>query len=246
MKAKQHLGPYLLIGALLALAGCGGGGGRDGEAQTLDASQLASVASARVIAPGAVCPAGGIQVDTGIDENGNGILDRGETWIYTATYAVTATDVNGSTATTTFPLDVAAALSATNVPAPLTELVRDADHARHLRDAGGDGLVIRHAALHLSGLTVHGIGVDSDMGVCAENGIHELRAESRPHCQRGNQCKHRERDADQADPGHDADPALGAPRAQVTPGERAFDLSERRGSCHPGLTSDDLVERRLQ
>ena len=38
----------------------------------------ATVASATPIAPGAICANGGIQVDTGIDENGNGLLDSDE------------------------------------------------------------------------------------------------------------------------------------------------------------------------
>ena len=78
MKVNQHLRPCLLLGPLLVLTACGGGGGGDGRAQSVDASQLASVALARVITPGSICPAGGIQVDTGIDENGNGILDDSE------------------------------------------------------------------------------------------------------------------------------------------------------------------------
>ena len=49
------------------------------------------------------------------------------------------------------------------------------------------------------------------MGVGAEDRVDELGPEARAHRERGNQREDRERDADEADPGHHADTALGAP-----------------------------------
>lgn len=60
----------------LALIACGGSSSPDDD--KIEATQLSTVASARVIVPGAECPAGGIVVDSGIDENGNGELDASE------------------------------------------------------------------------------------------------------------------------------------------------------------------------
>lgn len=43
-----------------------------------DTPSFSSVASTRTVAPGIECPNGGIQVDSGIDENANGVLDDSE------------------------------------------------------------------------------------------------------------------------------------------------------------------------
>jgi hypothetical protein len=58
---------------LLALVGCAGSstsGGSQGRPSVAVATS--------VIPPGSTCPNGGIQVDSGIDDNGNGVLDPGE------------------------------------------------------------------------------------------------------------------------------------------------------------------------
>ena len=65
--------------ALSTLAACGGGGGSsDDSNNTTVSNNPSSTISNRVILPGAECVAGGIQVDSGIDDNGNGILDPAE------------------------------------------------------------------------------------------------------------------------------------------------------------------------
>ncbi len=66
----------VLAGAVLMLGGCGGGGKGNGEDET--DTNASTVAVAEVIPPGAECPAGGIRVESGIDDNGNGVLDANE------------------------------------------------------------------------------------------------------------------------------------------------------------------------
>lgn len=64
--------------SLLALA-CGGGGGGGGGTNPPPAPLRGSVVTAtRPQAAGAACPNGGILVDAGIDDNGNGLLDAAE------------------------------------------------------------------------------------------------------------------------------------------------------------------------
>lgn len=70
----------LIVPALsvpLFLAGCGGGDdGSDSSGPTTGAPSVAARATAT--GPTAQCPAGGVQVATGIDENRNGVLDDDE------------------------------------------------------------------------------------------------------------------------------------------------------------------------
>jgi len=69
--------PVLLL-FVLSLSACGGGGGgEEGEGEGGDVEN-SSAALTKVIMPGAECAAGGIQVDSGIDDNGNGLLDAAE------------------------------------------------------------------------------------------------------------------------------------------------------------------------
>lgn len=60
----------------LALTACGGGGGNGGDAEVN--AQPSTVHATAIIAPGPECPAGGVSVDSGIDDNGNGVLDAAE------------------------------------------------------------------------------------------------------------------------------------------------------------------------
>lgn len=73
-----RLGAFMLTGMLMA---CGGGSG-GGESQTAERSsteRFAVAAATQVIPDGDVdCPNGGVLVETGIDENGNGVLDPEE------------------------------------------------------------------------------------------------------------------------------------------------------------------------
>ncbi len=68
-----HSAAILVIG--LVLVSCGGGNERN---PAVSASDRSSAVATRAISPGAECPTGGIQVDSGIDENGNGKLDTSE------------------------------------------------------------------------------------------------------------------------------------------------------------------------
>jgi hypothetical protein len=65
----------LYLTLLVALAACGGGGGSSGDTVNKGNSVVSAASKA---APLDACPSGGIQVETGIDENGNGILDPAE------------------------------------------------------------------------------------------------------------------------------------------------------------------------
>ncbi len=78
LSSKPGSGLHLLLTvSLLALAACSGGGGSN---QSPDNAGIDSVAvrSKPLPAGDADCPNGGILVETGIDENGNGLLDDNE------------------------------------------------------------------------------------------------------------------------------------------------------------------------
>ena len=77
------------------------------------------------------------------------------------------------------------------------------------------------------------VGVDRDMGVGAEDRVHELLAEARADGERGDQREDGEGDADEADPGHHRDAALGALGAQVAPGDHPFVGGEGGGHRGP-------------
>lgn len=79
MPARLHLPHYVMGLSGLLLVACGGGGGSGGGDATSGTGTNSSAVSAQVvIPPGPECPAGGIRVDSGIDENGNGVLDDSE------------------------------------------------------------------------------------------------------------------------------------------------------------------------
>ncbi len=70
----------LLLSAMLIISGCSGGGGGGGSSaggNTVSAENSV-VTAVRNSAPVSACPQGGIQVDAGIDDNGNGVLDPAE------------------------------------------------------------------------------------------------------------------------------------------------------------------------
>ena len=62
--------------SVVILAGCGGGGGGTTGGDTTGAPSVVTKASSAVSAT--ICPTGGIQVDAGIDDNKNGVLDPAE------------------------------------------------------------------------------------------------------------------------------------------------------------------------
>ena len=67
----------ILLTLMLALNSCGGGSSDPEPQENNDSSSVA--ARTQPIAPGnANCPNGGVLVQTGIDENNNGILDDNE------------------------------------------------------------------------------------------------------------------------------------------------------------------------
>ena len=66
--------------------------------------------------------------------------------------------------------------------------------------------------------------VDGHMGIGAQDRGNKLVAKPGPHRQSDDQSRHRQRDPDQADPGHDADTAIGALGAQIAPCDEEFIL----------------------
>ncbi len=77
---KQFSKTIFLMVTSLTLYACGGGGGGSGSPPETTTTANSSVAAkSSVIAPGdAECAYGGVLVETGIDENGNGLLDDSE------------------------------------------------------------------------------------------------------------------------------------------------------------------------
>ncbi len=74
-RMAQWIGFLVLVPVI---ASCGGGGGGSSP-DTGSGGKPSVAAKTSVVAPGdADCPAGGILVETGIDENGNGVLDASE------------------------------------------------------------------------------------------------------------------------------------------------------------------------
>ncbi len=64
----------IFVMSLTLLSACSGGGGGGPP----DPTTTATAAIARVIAPGAECATGGVEIATGVDENGNGEIDNSE------------------------------------------------------------------------------------------------------------------------------------------------------------------------
>ena len=71
-------GQILIISVLgLVLSACGSGSG--GSVGVNNTSGNTSTAfAAKIIPPGAICPNGGVEIESGIDDNGNGVLDTVE------------------------------------------------------------------------------------------------------------------------------------------------------------------------
>ena len=71
-KNNNHLYLFILfLAASLFLSSCGE------DAQTTP-EELQSMMATTEIAPGDICAYGGVRIDTGIDENGDGELDEDE------------------------------------------------------------------------------------------------------------------------------------------------------------------------
>ncbi len=74
---RIRVGLLLVLGAVFLLSGCGGGsGGSTANVTTPGTHSIAASISTSV--PVSACPTGGIAVNTGIDTNGNGVLDASE------------------------------------------------------------------------------------------------------------------------------------------------------------------------
>ena len=65
------------------------------------------------------------------------------------------------------------------------------------------------------------------MCIRAKNSVDKFRPETRPHSQSSNQRHYRERDADQADPRHNAHTALSTARAQIAPRDHPLKAGKR-------------------
>ena len=76
MNASKALLSVLSISLTLLVSGCGGGG--DSTATPTSAGLNSVAAAVSASAPVSSCRNGGVQVDTGIDTNGNGVLDVAE------------------------------------------------------------------------------------------------------------------------------------------------------------------------
>ena len=74
----SRLAPACLVASVLFLAGCEGDDGADGSDGADGANGLNSLIAQTTIGTGTACIFGGIQVDSGLDDNGNGTLDAGE------------------------------------------------------------------------------------------------------------------------------------------------------------------------
>ena len=74
----SRIAPTCLVASLLLLAGCEGDDGADGTDGTNGTNGLNSLIAQTSIGTGTACIFGGIQVDSGLDDNGNGTLDAGE------------------------------------------------------------------------------------------------------------------------------------------------------------------------
>src|SRR5215470_2648818 len=68
----------LLLCALATLAGCGGGGGGSDSAPDTPTTMRKGIAAASAVPPGDTCKYGGTKVNSGLDNNGNGVLDDTE------------------------------------------------------------------------------------------------------------------------------------------------------------------------
>ena len=77
-KINRGLTAVLMILGVGVFAGCGGGGGSSDSGGSSATTTASSVVRTRAVATVPDCANGGIQVYTGIDRNGNGILDDGE------------------------------------------------------------------------------------------------------------------------------------------------------------------------
>ena len=77
---RSHAAPFLLATAVsLGLAGCGGGGNGAIVAPVLSAAAGSAVLVATATeAAGANCVAGGVRIKSGLDTNGNGVLEDSE------------------------------------------------------------------------------------------------------------------------------------------------------------------------
>ena len=105
-------------------------------------------------------------------------------------------------------------------------------HAGHRQQAGGQGGIIGNGAAGGPGITDRDTVIDRHMRVGAQDGIDKLCPKPRPHRQRGDQGEHRQRDADQRNPGHYADPAGRPFGPQVTPGNHPFKTGKGSGLGH--------------
>lgn len=76
MFATRYPAGAMAVFALLALAACGGDGSEHSSGS--DGGQPSVAANATAVAADGECAAGGVEVETGIDENGNGDLDAEE------------------------------------------------------------------------------------------------------------------------------------------------------------------------
>ncbi|MBU0729153.1 MAG: FG-GAP repeat protein, partial [Proteobacteria bacterium] len=75
---NKLLGSFVLGVVMLGMTACGGGGDSPPANDTLESKDNSSIVTATSVAPVSECPTGGITVDSGIDENGNGVLDADE------------------------------------------------------------------------------------------------------------------------------------------------------------------------
>ncbi|MCL1045880.1 choice-of-anchor I family protein [Shewanella electrodiphila] len=76
---KTNILPIAAIVSMMLLTGCDGDDGSDGSKGSDGINGLTSLLTTSSLASGhAICPFGGKQIDTGIDTNGNGILDSDE------------------------------------------------------------------------------------------------------------------------------------------------------------------------
>lgn len=86
---KRHFLKTIILPMSITLSACGGSGGGSSTSSVDSNEELpnietpskqynAIVINKRTAFSGALCPNGGVEVDTGVDTNGNGVLDTSE------------------------------------------------------------------------------------------------------------------------------------------------------------------------
>ena len=106
-----------------------------------------------------------------------------------------------------------------------------------LRQVLRQRVIVRNGPQHLVRASDWHLFIDRHMGVGPKDGVDKFSTEPRPHGQRCDQRKHRERYTDQRNPRHHAHPAFGPFGADIAPRDHPFEFGKGGGTGH-GLSCD--------